>query len=302
MNTEQLRLFLTIVRYRSLARAASELDLGQATVSERLKTLEVEVGTRLFERLGRGVSLTPAGEAFKPYAQRALDVLREAADSALAAGEGRAGQVTVAVTVTAGAFLFAPALVAFRQAHPKIDVRVRSAHSSEAPGLILDGVVELAFVSGPIIHPQIETVATITLPLVLVVGANHPLAGQRISLAELGREQVLVTYWGKASQAFLDRVRDESGSQSSQWMELSPVELIKGMLVAGIGISLVPQIAVQRELKSGELVQLKLADRSTRLPLWEIALIRHKYRQPTLAGFSLSSTVMQTLNGKLVKK
>lgn len=86
MTTDQLHLFLAIARHRSLARAAVELDLGQATVSERLKALEAEVGLRLFERGGRGVTLTPAGGAFRPHAERALDLLRQARESALAAG------------------------------------------------------------------------------------------------------------------------------------------------------------------------------------------------------------------------
>ena len=90
MNTDQLRLFLAIARHRSLSRAAAELDLGQATVSERLKALEAEVGTALFARQGRGVSLSPAGEAFLPYAERALDVLRQAQQSARDASEGPA--------------------------------------------------------------------------------------------------------------------------------------------------------------------------------------------------------------------
>jgi DNA-binding transcriptional LysR family regulator len=99
MTTDQLRLFLTIARRRSLARAAAELEIGQATVSERLKALETEVGTPLFERQGRGVVPTPAGVAFRPHAGRALKVLRQAKDSAHAASTGRGGQVSVAVTV-----------------------------------------------------------------------------------------------------------------------------------------------------------------------------------------------------------
>ena len=112
MNTDQLRLFLAIARHRSLSRAAVALDLGQATVSDRLHALEAEVGTPLFARQGRGVSLSAAGEAFQPYAERALDVLRQAQDSARAASAGQRGSVTVAVTVTSGAYLFAPALAA----------------------------------------------------------------------------------------------------------------------------------------------------------------------------------------------
>jgi DNA-binding transcriptional LysR family regulator len=296
MTTDQLRLFLVITRHRSLSRAAVELDLGQATVSERLRALENELGADLFARQGRGVALTPAGEAFKPYAERALEVLREGKDSLRGASEGQRGQVTVAVTVTSGAYLFAPALVAFQREHPQVEVKVRSAHSWDAPGLILDGVAQLALVSGPILNPQIESVATFTGRLALVTGKTHRLARTRVFLADLALEQFLVSYWGPASQAFLERVRASAGaSQAALWMELSPVELVKGMLLAGTGVSLAPEIAVRRELASGELVALELADTKLRLPMWEINLIRHKRRAPNPAAEALVETLKKVL-------
>ena len=306
MNTDQLRLFLVIARHRSLSRAAAELDLGQATVSERLRALETELGAPLFARQGRGVALTPAGEAFKPYAERALEVLREAKDSVRAASAGQQGQVTVAVTVTSGAYLFAPALVAFQQEHPGVEVKVRSAHSWDAPGLILDGVAQLALVSGPALNPQIESVATFTGRLALVAGKGRRLAKTRLTLEQLAREQFLVSYWGPASQAFLERVRAAGNRRGEQllaptgstglWMELSPVELVKGMLLAGTGVSLLPEIAVRRELASGELVTLQLADPKMRLPAWEINLIRRsKRRLPNPAADALAETLKRVL-------
>ncbi len=296
MNTDHLRLFLTIVRHRSLSRAAAALDLGQATVSERLKVLETELGAALFERQGRGVTLTPAGEAFKPYAERALEVLREAQDSVRGASEGSRGQVTVAVTVTAGAYLFAPALVAFQRDHPNVEVKVRSAHSWDAPGLILDGVAQLALISGPIIHPQIESAGTFTGRLALVAGKGHLRVSQPLTLDQLAREQFLVSYWGPASQLFLERVRAAGGENNAGlWMELSPVELVKGMLLAGTGVSLVPEIAVRRELASGDLVALELADASLRLPAWEINLIRPKRRPSNAAADVLVETLIRVL-------
>ncbi len=305
MNTDQLKLFLAIARHRSLSRAAAELELGQATVSERLKTLEAEVGTALFARQGRGVSLSPAGEAFLPYAERALEVLRQAQQMARDASEGARGQVTVAVTVTSGAYLFAPALVAFRREHPGVQVRVRSAHSWDATGLILDGVAQLALISGPSLHAQVESVASFRSPLIVVAGSQHPLArAAAVSLEQLARQDWLVSYWGPASQAFLERVRAgaEEGSASAEraaageWMELSPVELVKGMLRAGSGVSLVPEIAVRRELAAGELAALGLPG-ELRLPDWEITLIRHKRRPPNAAADELAETLARVLPG-----
>jgi DNA-binding transcriptional LysR family regulator len=95
---------------------------------------------------------------------------------------------------------------------------------------------------------------------------------------------------------FLERVRAAAGeNQTGLWMELSPVELVKGMLLAGTGVSLVPEIAVRRELASGDLVALELADPSVRLPQWEINLIRHKRRPPNPAADTLAETLIRVL-------
>jgi DNA-binding transcriptional LysR family regulator len=304
MNTEHLRLFLVIARHRSLSRAATELDLGQATVSDRLRALEAEVGTPLFERQGRGVALTPAGEAFRDYAERALEVLRQGQESARAASTGQRGQVTVAVTVTSGAYLFAPALVAFQREQPGVEVRVRSVHSWDAPGMILDGVAHLALISGPSLHPQIERAAGFRARLVMVTGRRNALraeAERGVELARLAREQLLVSYWGPASQAFLEQLRTAGGENEGRapWMELSPVELVKGMLLAGTGASLLPEIAVRRELAAGDLLALALteAGQPVALPAWEITLIRPKRRAPNPAVEALVETLKRVLPG-----
>jgi DNA-binding transcriptional LysR family regulator len=186
-------------------------------------------------------------------------------------------------------------------------VRVRSVHSWDAPGLVLDGVAHLALISGPAAHAQIEPVATFWAPLVLVAAPSHPLVAQQPTLlADLARHQALVSYWGPASRLFWERVRaalptaaggePAAGAAPGPWMELSPVELVKGMLVAGSGVSLVPAIAVQRELASGELVRLALGA-GERLPEWEITLIRHRRRPPHAAADALAETLMRVLPG-----
>ncbi|MEP7359437.1 MAG: LysR substrate-binding domain-containing protein, partial [Anaerolineales bacterium] len=124
------------------------------------------------------------------------------------------------------------------------------------------------------------------------------------------RAKWLVSYWGPASQAFLERIRAAGTAPASStgespvgaWMELSPVELVKGMLLAGTGISLLPEIAVRRELASGELVALalKAAGPLRRLPPWEITLIRRKGQPPNAAAAALAETLKEKLPG-LVK-
>jgi DNA-binding transcriptional LysR family regulator len=314
MNTAQLRLFQAIARHRSLSRAAAELELGPATVSERLQALEAEVGVALFVRQRRGVALTPAGEAFHAYAERALEVLREGQAVAQAASLGRRGRVTIAATVTSGAYLLGPALASFQAGQPDIDVRVRSAHSWDAPGLLLDGLADLALISGPALNPQLETLAVFARPMVLVAGRAHPRAGLTFSLEELARENWIVSFWGPAAQRFLEQVRAAAPADASpqpvpeaggergaarggggRWQELSPVELVKGMLMAGLSLSLLPEIAARRELAAGELVALALEGSVPRLPAWEISLVRRRGGAARPAAEALAATLSAVL-------
>jgi DNA-binding transcriptional LysR family regulator len=290
MTEDQLLAFLSVARYRSLSRAASELDLGQPTISDRLRALERELGATLVQRQGRGVTLTPEGEAFLSYAQRALDVLKQGKETVRAAHTGSGGRVSIAVTVTAGAYLFAPALVAFQQEHPDIEVQVRSAHSWESPGLLLDDVVQLALISGPIVHPQIETVQTFRSKLICV--ANSTRSGA-ISRSDLATDRLLVSYWGPGYQSFLEEVKAGAIDGGKRWMELSPVELVKGLLIAGVGVSIIPEISARLELKAGTLIELPLRDAV--LPAWHIALIRRKHRSHQRASEVLVESVVAQL-------
>jgi len=291
MTEDQLLAFLAVARYRSLSRAASELDLGQPTISDRLRSLERDLGATLVRRQGRGVALTPEGEAFHSYAQRALDVLRQGRDTVRAAHTGSGGRVSIAVTVTTGAYLFAPALVAFQQEHPEIEVQVRSAHSWESPGLLLDDVVQLALISGPIVHPQIETVKVFRSKLICVAGKTD--RARETTRSVLAADRVLVSYWGPAYQAFLEEIKASVPDGGQAWIELSPVELVKGLLIAGVGVSIIPAISARLELEAGTLIELTVAD--VALPDWQIALVRRSHRPANPAADLLAESLARTL-------
>ena len=296
MTEDQLLAFLAVARHRSLSRAASELDLGQPTISDRLRSLERDLGAALVRRQGRGMALTPEGEAFLSYAQRALDVLKQGKETVRAAHTGSSGRVSIAVTVTAGAYLFAPALVAFQKEHPDIEVQVRSAHSWESPGLLLDDVVQLALISGPIVHPQIETVQTFRSKLICVGGSGRSGAARpwgAVSRLDLAADRLWVSYWGPAYQSFLEEVKASASDGGKQWMEVSPVELVKGLLIAGVGVSIIPEISARLELKAGTLIELPLRDAI--LPDWQIALIRRSHRSHARAATTLAESLVKYL-------
>jgi DNA-binding transcriptional LysR family regulator len=210
-----------------------------------------------------------------------------------AARRGSGGRVSIAVTVTAGAYLFAPALVKFRSAHPDIEVQVRSAHSWESLSLLLDDVAHLALTSGALIHPQIQTVAQFSGRLALVARPDHPLArAKQVSKRDLLEAELLVSYWGPAYQRFLEDVK-AMGETPRRWMELSPVPLVKGLLLAGVGVSVVPEVAVREELADQRLMSLTLVDAT--LPGWRIALSRREHRAKNPAADALAEVLVKIL-------
>lgn len=293
MTEDQLTAFITVARHRSLSRAASELNLGQPTISDRLRSLEHEVGATLVQRQGRGVALTSEGEVFLSYAQRALEVMKQGKETVQSAHKGSGGRVSIAVTVTTGAYLFAPALVAFQKEQPDIEVQVRSAHSWESPGLVLDDVVQLALISGPIVQPQIETIGTFRSKLICVGHSNASRRSAQLARSDLAAERLLVSYWGPAYQAFLEEVKASAIDGGKRWIELSPVELVKGLLIAGVGVSIVPEISARLEVQSGSLIKLELSDAT--LPDWQIALIRRSHRSRNRAADLLAESLLKNL-------
>ena len=157
---------------------------------------------------------------------------------------------------------------------------------------LLDDVVHLALTSGALMHPHIETVAEFRGRLTLVARSDHPLAQQdRVTKTDVQSAQLLVSYWGPAYQRFLEDIK--AGESPRRWMELSPVELVKGLLLAGVGVSVVPEVSVREELGDQKLKALTLAD--AKLPDWHIALSRRLHRASNLAAEALASVLVDVL-------
>ena len=102
-----------------------------------------------------------------------------------------------------------------------------------------------------------------------------------------------MSYWGPAYQAFLEEIKASASEGGQNWIELSPVELVKGLLMAGVGISIIPAISARLELEAGTLIELTGADFT--LPDWQIALVRRTHRATNPAADLLAESLARTL-------
>src|ERR1700736_4599178 len=174
--------FSTVARLGGITRAADELNTVQSNVTQRVKALEAEVGTALFERHSRGMTLTGAGRRLLPYAQRMAALSREAILAARDDGEPK-GPLSIGSMETTAAVRLPSLLAEFHRRYPAVRLSLRTAPTADLVAGALDG----AFVAGPIDHAELSSTLAFREELVLVTARQWTsLAGLRAGTPESG--------------------------------------------------------------------------------------------------------------------
>lgn len=261
MDTEQLEAFERIVREGSFGRAALTLGIAQPTISARVQALEQEVGGKLFERGGRGSSLTELGVAFLPYARRTLSVLAEGVEVSRDTLSGSHGRLSVGVLVSYAAGFFAQALSRFHASHPRVEVFVRTGHSSQILEMLRDGVVRMGLVSWPQVAGDLEVLLHFREPLVAVVRPESPLAKQNaVSLEEfVGQARPFYRVaWSPALFDTIGRLSPRTEVSSNAAVLDVPAMSAHHMVLYSGGASILTRTSVEEDLENGRLAEVEL--------------------------------------------
>ena len=261
MDIQQLTAFDRIVREGSFSRAARQLNIAQPTITSRIQVLEEEVGGPLLERSNQGVKLTALGVSFLPYARQALAAMIEGTIAVQEARLGQRGRLTIGALGSLAEPLLAPTLLNFLTSHPTVECYVRAADHLPMMELLYDGVVELAIVAWPCVQPlraEIQTLLHFHEAVPFVVPQRHAFADRkRITQAEIVSidTQFLLLRWWQVTPPQLLRI----AAQTHPVVDV-PRELAIYLARRGYGCGFFPQAFIERELKSGELVELHVTD------------------------------------------
>jgi DNA-binding transcriptional LysR family regulator len=279
MEIDQLEALVAIVRGGGFTRAASTLHLSQPAVSRRLGLLERELGAPLFERIRSGVVLTEAGRALLPHAEALLASMRDGVDAVKALERPDRGTITLALVGTLASTPLTERLRKFRETHPDVALRLRTALSDEVSALVRRGDATLGLRYEADSHPDLSSSVIHDEPMVVVCSARHRLARpRRVAPAMLG---------GEAWIAFPVRSRSRNepyGSMLEQRLaawglraaEIIPIDSLtaqKRMVEAGFGLALVPESSVDEELRAGTLRILRTPAMRVAIP---VALIHRR--------------------------
>ncbi|MGY4260442.1 DNA-binding transcriptional LysR family regulator [Bradyrhizobium sp. USDA 4516] len=246
MELTDLLTFSTVARLGGITRAADELNTVQSNVTQRIKALEAEIGTALFERHSRGMSLTGAGRRLLPYAQRMAALSREAVLAARDDGEPK-GPLSIGSMETTAAVRLPTLLAEFHRRYPAVRLTLRTAPTADLVAAVLDGSLDGAFVAGPIEHAELSATSAFTEELVLVTAQRwKSLAALRAGTPESG-PTALVFRTGCTYRQRLEQVFTEFGWPSAVRFEFGTLDGMVGCVAADMGVTLLPRAVVERD-------------------------------------------------------
>jgi LysR family hydrogen peroxide-inducible transcriptional activator len=247
MEFHQLRYVCAIAETGSFSRAAERCQIAQPSLSQQVLKLEKDLGAKLFDRLGRSVRLTEAGRAFVPHARSILEQMDAARLSVADKNSGLRGSVAIGVIPTVAPYLMPRYTASFAKRYPDAKLRIVEELTPTLVENLRDLSIDLAILALPLRHKDLEVFPIHSEPLFAVLPKDHPRAGaESLALKELRGESFVMLRDG---HCFRDlslatcthaRVTPKIAFESGQFSSLF------GMVAAGVGISLVPEMAIDR--------------------------------------------------------
>lgn len=250
MEMTYLHTFRAVVKWGSYTRAAEELGYAQSSVTAQMQKLEEAYGAVLFERFGRSMRLTIAGETLLPYADQIVKLFAESKESV----SGKpSGTMTIGTANTLAAYFLPPYLQAYKRAYPDINITLNPEEPSIAES-IRNGDLDFGFLFDvPGDDPEIERLLLREELLSIVTPPGHRLAGREyVTAADLDKETLILTEENCTYRNMLLNAMKAQGISYRIAYEFANMEAIKQCVAYGLGIALMPYIAVADEAARGQ--------------------------------------------------
>jgi len=258
MNLDRLRTFQAVTATLHFGRAAERLGLSQPAVSQQVAHLEEELGTALFERIGRRIYLTPAGQALSVEAGRIFAAIDRATEAVRALASGEAGSLRVGASTTPGIYLVPEVLGRFRSDLPQVKLAFRIANSAEIERALLANELDLGIAGARFNHAELFEV-TLGQDRIMAIGSPTLLGRtRRARIDDLSRWPLLGREQGSGTQAAVSAALARRGARVAQAFELPSPEALVHAATAGLGIAFVPRRAARDALRTRGVVELRI--------------------------------------------
>ena len=280
MDIPSLQAFIAVARNESFSKASEQLFVTQPAISKRVAALEEELGTQLFNRIARQISLTEAGKQLLPKAQELVHQAEDMQRYASNLNDDISGNLSIAISHHIGLHRMPPILKEFNLRHPKVRLDIRFEDSDQAFNAVEHGDIEFAVITLPNELPEKLIKETIWHDeLNIMVGLEHPLSQQkRVSLNELVNYPCVLPDKETETHKIINRQFQELGLSMQVQMETNNLETLKMLVGSGLGWSLLPKTMVD-----GSLVVLRIETNLKR----ELGVVLHRKRSLSNAANAL---------------
>ena len=244
MDAWDFQVFAAVAKEGGMTKAADYLHTVQSNVTKRIRLLEDELGTTLFHRHKKGISLTSAGEQLLPYAEKIQQLLAEA-KGAVTKSSVPKGPLRIGAIETTVALRLAPVFTRYGKLYPEVDLSIATDTTGALIADVLDYSLEGAFVAGPVSHPRLTSVAVFEEELVLYAPGEVKDVFQFINAKT---PKVLVFRGGCSYREKLERLFSQWGMAQVRFLEFSSLDGIYGCVSAGLGVTLFPRALSEQRL------------------------------------------------------
>ncbi len=261
MDFFQLQYFRKVAETNSVSRAAEELLITQPAVSKQIKALEEELGERLFDRLGKKIFLTRTGEILYGHAEKILRSVEEAKAAVKGLSGECSGELVIGTSDHISLHRLPGILKSYTAAFPKVDLKLKCHRSETILDLVGRNLVDLGVVTLPDASGGLVSKVIWKDPMSLVFPKGHALGSLKgIRLRDVARYGLILPEPGTTTRKTIDAAFSRKKLVPKVAMEVAYIETIKGLVKIGLGISILPDKAVEEEVTGGLLVKAAIRD------------------------------------------
>ena len=260
MDFDQIETFLEVARYCSFSRAAEKRFRTQPAISAQIRSLEDEVGAKLFDRTGGKVSVTAAGKAFQEYAERTVDARKQMLVNLAEMERVPRGELIVGANEATCLHILPEVFAEFKKQYSGVAVNVRRAERYKILESVIDNSVDFGVVSLPVNDNRLTLIPIHRDDLVVIATPQHPLVKMKtVKLADVVNYPLLLPKSGRTRDS-LENLFHEHYLKPNISMELDSSELLKRFVAADIGVGFIAKSNILEDVKAGVLASMPLAD------------------------------------------
>lgn len=286
MADRRLKIFHTVARLLNFTKAAEELHMTQPAVTFQIRQLEEQFNTRLFDRTHNKVTLTDVGEKVFAYAERILQLYEDMTLSITEMTGDVSGGVSLGASTTIAEYMLPLLIGEFKSKFPDVMISLKESNTEDIVNMVENNIIDMGIVEGAVSNKNLIVEECRRDQLVLIVSNSHPLANaESVTVNDIVQYPFISREQGSGTQDVITKYVELHGTneQLNICFELSSPEAIKGAVEANMGVSIVSQATIVKELKLGTLAAVTLSPPLER----PFSFVRQRYKFKSRAADEL---------------